>query len=643
MKEAGINCATLAVFAWARLEPEEGVYEFDWLEDIINTLYENGIHTILATPTGAMPRWLTDKYEEVRKVDRNGVRRIHGNRHNFCPSSPVMREKAYMLDEKLSERFGKHPGVAAWHISNEYAGDNHESDCHCPLCQKAFQEWLKERYGTIDALNHAWWTDFWSNHINDWEEIHSPVPYGEENLKGLILDWKRFTSDRLLNFCEGEIAAVRKYSDQPMVCNLMGFFRPMNYFKWAKSLDIVSLDNYPFWHSERDENVLAGEAAAIFDLMRSLKHQPFLIMESVPSSVNWAPRCILKRPGMLELSSMQMIAHGSESVQYFQWRKGRGSAEKYHGAVIDHKNGGNTRTYREVAALGERLSKLPSDLLSSFNHARIAIVYDWENCWAVENAEAVLNPFSCYKRWLVYYRALRSFGVNIDIIDMESSLEGYDAVIAPLNYMYRGDYMERVKQYTEKGGTYVTTYWSGEVDDSDLCFTGSHPLREMLGVRHEETDVRPLWQENHVLYQGKAYEIRDICAVVHEESAEVLGTYEQDYYQGMPAVTMNRYGEGNAYLIAAECGEDFMKAVFSDIFNRLSIHNPLTNEVPYGVEVTERTTEDGRSYVFAMNFNREPLKMEISQPYRDVETGEEFSDHLTLARWQCRVLQKKEF
>jgi len=173
MKEAGINCATLAVFAWARLEPEEGVYDFDWLEDIINTLYENGIHTILATPTGAMPRWLTDKYEEVRKVDRNGVRRIHGNRHNFCPSSPVMREKAYMLDEKLSERFGKHPGVAAWHISNEYAGDNHESDCHCPLCQKAFQEWLKERYGTIDALNHAWWTDFWSNHINDWEEIHS--------------------------------------------------------------------------------------------------------------------------------------------------------------------------------------------------------------------------------------------------------------------------------------------------------------------------------------------------------------------------------------------------------------------------------------------------------------------------------------
>ncbi len=658
MKEAHVNCASLGIFAWSKLEPEEGVYDLDWLGEIIDRLYENGIYTILATPTAALPHWMSEKYVEVRQMLSNGLRKYPGERHNFCASSPVMREKMRGINSALSRRFGQHPGVIAWHISNEYAGcggDHMDGACYCPLCQEHFREWLKKRYGTLDNLNHAWWTGFWSNTFTDWKQIHAPSAMGENRLHGLKLDWKRFTSDQLLDFCKEEIAAVRQYSDRPAVTNFMGMFYPLNYFKWAKTLDLVSYDNYQPWHATEDDVPTAMYASMGHTLTRSLKKQPFLLMESTPSLVSWMPKCSLMRPGMQALSSLQAVACGSDSVQYFQWRKSRGSCEKYHGAVVDHKNGGNTRVFRDVASLGERLKKIAPSVLGTCNQPKAAIVFDWENWWAVEGAEAVTNPFGYDRRWLPFYQAFWRLGIDVDIVDMEDPLEGYSLVVAPYNYMYRGNYIETVKDYVAKGGTYVTTCWSGEVDDSDLCFLDRHPLGDVLGIRTEEIDVSPAYVHNQISWQGKDYAIRELCALVHAETAEVLGVYEKDFYAGYPALTKNNYGEGEAYFIASENDDAFLLDFLGYLAERTGSGSSLrvNGELPYGVTVNERRpvessasgevasaeTEKG-SLWFVQNFNSGSATMDFAERYRDIETGEIIEGKKELTGYQCLILEQ---
>ena len=414
------------------------------------------------------------------------------------------------------------------------------------------------------------------------------MPYGEMTLHGLKLDWKRFTSDQMLDFCKAEAAAVRTYSDAPVTINMMGPFDPLNYFRWAKELDIVSEDSYPFWHTQEDTLDPAAMAAFRYSLIRSLKKQPFLLMESVTSAVNWQPRCTLKRPGMHELSSLQAVSHGSNSVQYFQWRKSRGGSEKFHGAVVDHRNGENTRVFREVAHLGQRLEALSDKVMQTCNRPRAAVVFDWENRWAAEDAQAIVNPLDFLEKWMPWFRSFWEQGVDVDIVDMDSSLEEYSLVVAPLNYMYRGDYAQRVRAFVEAGGTYVTSYWSGEVDENDLCFLGRHPLSDVLGIRTEDIDVRPVNVENEVVWGQKRYPVMDLCAIVHTEGAQVLAEYAHDFYAGFPALTRHSFGKGTAYFAAAECGGDFLRDLIRLVTGQTGNTCAMKAALPYGVTVTER-------------------------------------------------------
>ena len=354
MKKAGCNEMSMGIFAWSTLEPEEGVFDFSFLDKAMDDIYKAGGRVILATPSGARPAWMAQKYSEVLRVCEDGIRNEFGARHNHCYTSPIYREKVRIINEKLAERYCEHPALIAWHISNEYGGE-----CHCPLCRAAFREWLKNKYGSLEKLNHEWWTKFWSHTFTDWEQIVPPGPLGDTGLHGLTLDWKRFVTYQTTDFMKEEIKAVRKYSHNiPITSNLMGFYPGLDYRELSKELDFVSWDNYPEWQANSNDINTAKLAALTHDLMRSLKMQPFLMMESTPSLVNWQSYNKLKRPGVNELSSLQAIAHGSDSVLYFQWRKSRGSSEKFHGAVVDHEGSENTRVFREVAKLGKRLKGL---------------------------------------------------------------------------------------------------------------------------------------------------------------------------------------------------------------------------------------------------------------------------------------------
>ena len=643
MKEANVNCVSLGIFAWAALEPEEGRYELDWLDHIITRLGEEDIQVVLATPSGAMPNWLTQKYPEVMQVQADGKRNLPGKRHNFCYTSPVMREKITAIDRVLAERFGTRKNVILWHISNELGGNFGDSTCHCELCQEAFRQWLKKKYGTLEKLNSAWWNHFWSHTYTDWSQIHSPGPYGETTSTALVLDWRRFSTEQISSFCELEIQTVKAASDLPATTNFMDFFKGLDYNRMKKGLDIISWDSYPFWHEQKDEVPVAARTAANHSVMRALKKAPFLLMESTPSSISWRNSNPLKRPGMHMLSSMQAVAHGSDSVQYFQWRKGRGGYEKFHGAVLDHKNGTNTRTFRDVTEVGARLAGLSDKIDGTVNRPRAAIIFDWENWWAVEDTQGPRLDLDYVECVLSHYRAFWEKGIEADLIGMDEKLDGYQLVAAPLNYMYKSGYAEKVREFVAGGGTFVTTYFSGMVNDTDLCFVGHHPLEDVLGVVQEEIDAPSEDFENQFSYGDAEYPARRMCEVVHaKEGTEVLSVYERDFYAGCPVVTRNHFGKGEAYYLAAESDISFLRAFYGDMFKRAGLKNALGTELPYGVTVTERagTDGDGRDLVFVMNFKNEPVCVGGAGKWTDADSGAVYEGRLELGAFQCVVLER---
>ena len=649
MKKAEINCVSVGIFSWAHLEPQEGVYEFDWLAEIIDNLYENGIYTVLATPSGAKPLWMSEKYEEIRRVQPSGLRELSGARHNHCYTSPIYREKVREMDRRLAERFANHPGVILWHLSNEYGGE-----CYCPLCQAAFRDWLKAKYKTLDSLNHAWWTDFWSHTYTDWSQINAPAPHGEMNVHGLVLDWKRFVTHQTVDFMSMERDAVKSVNPEiPVTANLMGFYDGLDYFKFGPALDVVSWDNYPQWHTT-DNTEIAVFSAMAHDVMRSVKHENFLLMESTPSMTNWTPVSMLKRPGMHLLSSMQAVAHGSNSVQYFQFRKSRGSCEKFHGAVVDHVgNSGpydfvrteNTRVFKDVQQVGAALREMNArgDVYGTAVKPQVAIVYDVENRWALDAAAGPRNKDKDEKyveTLLKHYRPFWDAGVQVDIVDMDGDISGYKLVVAPMLYMYRAGFEQKMRAFVENGGTLVTTYWSGIVDESDLCRLGGVPggMMDVFGVWNEEIDSLPDGVKNSVAVNGRSYDAFELCARIHPITAEVLGTYEKDFYAGEPAVTKNRFDSGAAYYIAARTGTDLLADLYGGLISALGIARAIDTALPAGVTAHERIGENG-AVVFVENYNNAEETVELPGGYELYGTGERVNS-IKLAPFGVAVLSK---
>ena len=569
MKKAHINTVTLGVFSWSTLEPIKDCFNFTWLIDIIDKLYDNGIQVILATPSGARPRWLAETYPEVLRVREDRTRQLYGERHNHCYTSPAYRERVRIINQKLAKTFRNHPGVILWHISNEYRGE-----CHCPLCQEAFRNWLKNKYKDINSLNRAWWTTFWSHTYNSFHQIESPSSIGDHGLHGLNLDWKRFVTDQTVDFMCEEIHALRDGgATQPVTTNFMDDYKGLNYYNLAKHIDYVSWDSYPAWNKE-DEIRTAYNTALQHDLMRSMKQKPFLLMESCPSSPNWQAISKLKKPGLLQSASLQAIAHGSDSVQYFQIRQSRGSFEKFHGAVIDHYGGSDTRVFNEVTETGASLIEL-KQVIGSKVDSSAAIIYDMENRWAMEDAKGPRNEGLFYhESVLKSYQALRKAALNVDIINMEQSLDSYKLVVAPMLYMFRSGIETKLRTFIENGGILIMTYWSGIVNETDLCYLEGtpHSLLDVFGLRSKEIDGLYEWEENSLipipensLQLHTSYKCKNLCDLVQLNGATPLMNYGSDFYQGTPALTVNQYGKGYAYYICTDAEELFYHDFYAKI------------------------------------------------------------------------------
>jgi len=643
MDLAGWNTATIGVFSWVSLEPEEGRYTFEWLDEIFERLARHDRSVILATPSAAPPAWMSKAYPEILRTGADGVRWKHGNRVNYCLTSPIYREKIAGMAAKLAERYGKHPALALWHISNEYGGA-----CHCSLCEEAFRSWLHRKFeGDLGRLNHAYWTAFWSHTYTDWDQIEIPgTPRGETAVHGLTLDWQRFVTDQTIDMYLTEASVLREATpDIPLTTNFMGFYGGLNYAKFAKHVDVTSWDSYPRFTGPLTETSTWISVAMTHDVTRSVGGgAPFLLMECTPSASNWYPVMELKTPGIHFMEGMQAIAHGSDSVQYFQWRQSRGSQEKFHGAVVQHDGTAAARVFREVAEVGEALAGL-ADVAGSRVQAEVAIIYDWENNWALDNSCGPrVGAKGCLSAVRDHYEVFWQSGVSIDILSEDDSLDGYKLVVAPMLYLLKPGLAERLEQFVAHGGTLVTTYLTGIVDENDLCFQGGFPgpLRSLLGIWNEEIDaldpnVRVGVEVASGLGFSGGYAAREFCDLIHAEEAEVLAHYTGGFYAGRPAMTVRRYGQGEAYYVASRNDQAFHRAFLGSLIESLGLLRAIDAELPEGVTAQRRVGE--QDFVFLLNCSSAPKEVLVRESgWEDALSGTVVEGAVTLGPFGARVL-----
>lgn len=605
MKDAHINTVTMGVFSWAVHEPTEGNINFDWLAEIMDRLYENGIYTVLATPTGARPAWLDEKYPSAMRCNEMGVRNHHGVRHNHCMQSPEFREKVRIMDSKLAERFAGHPGLLMWHISNELGGY-----CYCDTCRKKFQEWLADRYDhDIEKLNKAWWTTFWSHKFNSFDQIDPPYANGENCVLGLNLDWKRFSTWSATDFMKFEIDTLRSAgAKEPTTTNFMEMFYDYDYHYMKDFIDVISWDNYPEmhnnWQTDADHLLERSFNHALFRSMK--KDKPFMMMESAPGLVNWRPFNKYRRPGMHELISMQAVATGSDTVQYFQIRKSRGSSEQWHGAVIDHIGTNDTRVFKEVAKLGEDLESI-SEVAGTLSDNKVAIIFDWDNRWAIDDAWALAKETKKFDETCMnIYNVFMKLGVEPDIISSDMDWSDYKIICAPMLYVLHDGVGEKIADFVRNGGQFMSTYFTGYVNKDLLANLGGFPgdgLSEVFGLRSEEIDTLYPDDRNTISIIDRAgkpshsIEVKDYQELLRDVTADVLARYDGDYVAGKPAITRNTYGDGRAYYVACRTKQEDIEFIYREMLEHARI---AYTKLPAGIEKHTRYAEDC-AYDFYLN------------------------------------------
>jgi beta-galactosidase len=645
MQEAGVNLVSLAIFSWAFLEPQPGQYEFGWLDSIMDLLKSHGIKVNLATATASPPPWLAKYHPESLPVTREGVTLWPGGRQQYCPSSPVYRQAATELVRRIAERYRDHPALAMWHINNEYGC--HVAECFCNQSALAFREWLKERYGTIEELNKAWATAFWSQRYGNWDEINPPRSAPTYANPTQQLDFKRFSSDALLECFLMERQIVKEITpDVPVTTNFLGFLKQVNYWQWARHEDIIALDSYP---DPGDETSII-EAAMTYDLNRSLAAgKPWVIMEQVTSQVNWRPQNVLKRPGQMRLLSYQAVGRGANGLMFFQWRASRAGAEKYHGAMLPHIGTANSRVWQEVTKLGAELNHLEK-LHAATNKSEVAIVFDWESWWALELDSKPSADVKMMDQLRSYYEALFKQNVAVDFVLPEADLTPYRLVLLPNLYLVKEAAVRNFENYVAGGGHLVMSFFSGIVNENEHIYLGGYaaPFRKMLGLQVQEFDPYKPGQTNRLrlskstcgLEDGENLYKCDLWSdLVYLEGAEVLAHYERDFYKGQPALTRNRFGQGNAYYLGTHAEPAFMAWLVRETAREAGIIPQI--EAPSGVEINTRRL-DGISYQFFLNHNSHGVQIKLPSPGLDILSGEVAEESLTLDGYGVAILTQLE-
>ncbi|MEU9309591.1 beta-galactosidase [Streptomyces sp. NPDC048256] len=597
MREAGVTVVSVGIFSWARIQPGPDTWDFGWLDEVMDLLHAGGIGVDLATATASPPPWLTTAHPEILPVTASGETLWPGARQHWRPTSPVFREYALRLVRKMADRYRDHPALVAWHVSNELG-------CHNVYdfsddAARAFRVWLRARYGSLDALNHAWGTAFWSQRYSDWEQILPPRLAASHPNPTQQLDFKRFSSDALKDHLIAEREILKEITpDVPVTTNfmVMGNTKGMNYPDWASEIDFVSNDHYVHpGPQDRDElsfsaNLTSGIAAG----------RPWFLMEHSTSAVNWQPVNVAKRPGDLARDSLLHVAHGADAVCFFQWRQSAAGAEKYHSAMVPHA-GEDSDLFRAVAALGATLKALAPVAGSERESAAVGILYDWESWWASEQDSHPTALLDYRQEALDWYSALLALGVRADLVTTRADLSRHRVLIAPVLHMVPAELAKELTRYAEQGGHLVTTYFSGVVDENDHVWLGGYPgaLRDLLGIRIEEFGP---------LLAGESVELDDATSgslwtdriTVTDGGTEVLAHYRTGVYAGRPAITRRSTGDGSASYVSTRLGVDGLTSLLPRLLEPAGVGSELPADVRGSVELTVRRGAEER-FLFLVN------------------------------------------
>jgi beta-galactosidase len=556
MKKAGVNCVSLGIFSWALLQPAQDRWDFSWLDEIIDRLHAGGIMVDLATATASQPPWLSVAYPDVLPVDEYGHRLNYGSRQSYCPNNPDLRRLSAGLVRRMAERYAGHPALVLWHVNNEYAC--HTDACYCDTCRDGFRTWLEKRYGSIEGVNEAWGTRFWSQHYGSFDEIPVPRVSSAQRNPGHVLDYRRFMSDSLLECYLNERTILKEITpDIPVTTNFMMRFKPLDYFAWAPHVDVISWDSYP----DPDPGYDPACNALDHDLMRGLGGgAPFLLMEQAVNQVNWRRVNLIKPPGTMRRYSMQALAHGADGVMFFQWRQSLKGAEKYHSAMVDHSDREDSRTFREVESLGAELAAM-ADLAGTRNSARAAIIFDYHSWWALEYQPGPSADLGYLESVDRIYRAFAELHIPVDIIGPDGDFSAYAAVAAPVFHMARPGTAERLRWYCESGGHVLTGPWSGIVDQTDGVIPGGYPgaYRDLAGAYFTEfcplnpgqtVALRPAGDSSGWAAELPGAANREPSAKVWYEplipaGADLLAEYADGPFAGMAAATVRSLGKGS--------------------------------------------------------------------------------------------------
>lgn len=618
MKKAGVNLVSVGIFSWAKIETSEGVYDFDWLDRIIDKLGEAGVAVDLASATASPPMWLTQAHPEVLWKDYRGDVCQPGARQHWRPTSPVFREYALKLCRAMAEHYKGNPYVVAWHVSNEYGCHNRFD--YSEDAEHAFQQWCEERYGTIDAVNDAWGTAFWAQRMNDFSEIVPPRFIGDGNFMnpGKLLDFKRFSSDALKAFYIAERDTLAEITpDLPLTTNFMvsASGSVLDYDDWGDEVDFVSNDHY-FIPGEAHLDELAFSASLVDGIARK---DPWFLMEHSTSAVNWREINYRKEPGQLVRDSLAHVAMGADAVCYFQWRQSKAGAEKFHSAMVPHA-GEDSAVFRDVCELGADLNKLSDEgiLGSRLAKSRVAVVFDYESEWATEHTATPTQHVHHVDEPLAWFRALADQGVTADVVPVRGAWDDYEMVVLPSVYLLSEETTRRVRDYVVGGGRLVVTYYTGISDEKDHVWLGGYlgSIRDVVGVRVEEfmpmgDDFTGVPDRLELSNGAVAHDIADVIGSV-DGTATVLETFKDDPWTGMdgaPAIVAHTFGEGRSVYVGARLGRDGIALSLPEILDSLGMAEAGGNDGR--VLHVEREGADGSRFVFSFNRTHETVRVPV--------------------------------
>ena len=609
MRRAGVNLATVGVFSWALLEPEEGRYDFAWLDAHIDRLHAGGVAVDLATPTASPPPWFTLAHPDALAVRPDGTRLTHGSRDTYCLTAPAYRDAARRMAAALAERYGDHPAVALWHVHNEYG-----TLCWCDHTAAAFRVWLRARHGSLGSLNQAWGTAFWSQRYTSWEQVLPPRATQWHRNPGQALDFRRFWSDQIIAAFREQRDAIRAHSDRPVTTNLMlPAYQNVDLWAFARELDIVTSDQYP----GAPGLDAAADAAFHADRTRSLAGgRPWLLMEQGTSTVYDGDRVLGKEPGEILRHTLGHIARGSEGALFFQWRQSRAGAETWHSAMVPHA-GPDSRIFREVTQTGEAVARL-AELAGSTVTAPVAVLHDPDAWWALGVDGLPSTGLDYHTALLRAHRALWDTGVTVDFAHPEHELSRYRLVIAPALFLLSDAGAENLRRYVADGGILLVQHAAGYVDERMHARLGGYPaaaLREALGIRVEE--YRPLRQDERIALSDGSYGTV-WSESLRSEGAQTLAAYTRGMLTDSPALTRNGLGNGQGWYLSTRLDDAGYGALVGRLLEEAGVEPELPG-LPAGVEAVTRHASDGRRWHVLINHRAEAVP--LPDPAHDLMTG----------------------